>query len=369
MALTSIEFDGGGVTGTFTDIAGQEVTVSASVSNSNYTAAHGATSAGHVETGGVFGTGATNTYHFSGDGVNGLAVQIGASEGTDVFDFVVNGVDVNLQEMIDAGEAQLVHPQELPFTPYGPSNDIATVNSNGDLTGDSSAPGTSSYADAMPIISFNIPVTSISITNNGLGSTEYIDIYLDSEAAPCFTRDTLIDTDQGEVAVQDLTPGMMVRTRDNGFQPVRWIGMTATKDRAVRIKAGAMGNSRDLVVSPRHRMVLEGWQLEMLFDHDEALVTALELVNDDTILRDEFTKVEYYHVMFDQHEVIYAEGAATESFHPDQPTMGSMDAAAREEIFALFPELREGTTRAEAAPNLSPVQAAYVGKHLDAFIG
>lgn len=178
----------------------------------------------------------------------------------------------------------------------------------------------------------------------------------------------MIDTDLGEVAVQDLAPGMMVRTRDNGFQPIRWVGMTPAKDRAVRIKAGALGNARDLVVSPRHRMVLEGWQLEMLFQHDHALVTAQELVNDSTIVMDAMADVEYYHVMFDAHEIIFAEGAATESFHPDQASMGSMDAAAREEIFALFPELKDGTYRAEAAPNLSATQAAYVGKNLDAFV-
>ncbi|WP_424980773.1 Hint domain-containing protein [Leisingera sp. S232] len=356
MALTGI-LDSG-TTNTFTDIAGNEVTVTAS-------AAHGASYGGLTDQGTwISGSGpSTVSYSFDGDGVNGLAVVLSAVEESDSFDFTVNGVDVNLQDMIDAGEAQIVHPDNLPFTVLSGHGNPGTIV-NGDLQDDPTI-----YGTAIPIISFNIPITSLSVSSNQIGSTDMIDIYLDSEAAPCFTRDTLIDTDQGEVAVQDLTPGMMVRTRDNGFQPVRWIGMTATKDRAVRIKAGAMGNSRDLVVSPRHRMVLEGWQLEMLFDHDEALVTALELVNDDTILRDEFTKVEYYHVMFDQHEVIYAEGAATESFHPDQPTMGSMDAAAREEIFALFPELREGTTRAEAAPNLSPVQAAYVGKHLDAFIG
>jgi hypothetical protein len=144
--------------------------------------------------------------------------------------------------------------------------------------------------------------------------------------------------------------------------------MKPTRDRAVRIKAGALGNNRDLVVSPRHRMLLSGWQVDMLFQHDHALVTALELVNDSTIVRDAVADVEYFHVMFDRHEIIFAEGAATESFHPDQASMGSMDEAAREEIFALFPELRSGTYRAEAAPNLSATQAAYVGKNLDAFV-
>ncbi|MEM6308134.1 MAG: Hint domain-containing protein, partial [Pseudomonadota bacterium] len=103
------------------------------------------------------------------------------------------------------------------------------------------------------------------------------------------------------------------------------------------------------------------------FDHSEVLVTAMELVNDSTVLREPIPEVEYFHVMFDQHEVIFAEGAASESFHPDQPSMGSMDAAARAEVFALFPELEAGDTRAEAAATLSPLQAAQLSNDLDMF--
>ena len=48
----------------------------------------------------------------------------------------------------------------------------------------------------------------------------------------------------------------------------------------------------------------------------------------------------YLHVMFDQHEVIYANGVPTESFHPGAESMDSIDAPAREELFQIFPELR-----------------------------
>ena len=180
----------------------------------------------------------------------------------------------------------------------------------------------------------------------------------------CFCRGTLIETAQGPVAVENLTPGMLVRTRDNGMQPIAWVGHKPSMGRPVRIRAGALGNTRDLLVSPRHRMVLSGWQLELLFDHSHALITALELVNDTSIVQDPLGPVDYYHVMFDAHEIIYAEGAETESFHPDQPSMGAMDAAARAEIFALFPELEQGENRAEAAPSLNPYEAAYIAKNL-----
>ena len=51
------------------------------------------------------------------------------------------------------------------------------------------------------------------------------------------------------------------------------------------------------------------------------------------------TRTSYIHFMFEQHEVVLSDGAWTESFHPGDYSLNSMDNAAREEIIALFPEL------------------------------
>ena len=173
------------------------------------------------------------------------------------------------------------------------------------------------------------------------------------------------------MAVEDLEVGTMMQTM-NGLRPLRWIGRTTVDGMGafapIRIKAGTLGNTRDLRVSPRHRMLLSGWQMEMLFDHDQALVPAAALVNDSTVVREPVPEVEYFHVMFDQHEVIFAEGAPSESFHPDQPSMGAMADEARAEVLTLFPELATGTTpRPEAAPTLDATQAAYLADNLDMF--
>jgi hypothetical protein len=45
-------------------------------------------------------------------------------------------------------------------------------------------------------------------------------------------------------------------------------------------------------------------------------------------------------MLFDSHEMVFAEGAVSESFHPGQMGLSAIDAPAREELFALFPELR-----------------------------
>ncbi len=164
----------------------------------------------------------------------------------------------------------------------------------------------------------------------------------------CFTRGTRIETPYGPRPVQDLRPGDLVLTRDHGVQPLRWVGSKTVEGRGdlapIRFNKGAFGNDRALLVSPQHRMVYRGADATLLFDQNEVMIPAKHLINGRTITREERGAVTYYHLLFDQHEVIFSEGCATESFHPGHQGLAAVTDAAREELFALFPELR-------AAPN------------------
>ena len=51
--------------------------------------------------------------------------------------------------------------------------------------------------------------------------------------------------------------------------------------------------------------------------------------------------MEYFHMLFDIHQIVFAEGAMSESFHPSAVGMGTFEDATREEIFHLFPKLRD----------------------------
>ena len=161
----------------------------------------------------------------------------------------------------------------------------------------------------------------------------------------CFTRGTMIVTDKGEKYIEDLVAGDKVLTKDNGLQELRWMGsrtVPATGTFApIMIKAGAMANDRDLMVSPQHRMVVEGWKSELLFGEREVLAAAKHLVNNDTIFVKEGGEVEYFHMLFDTHEIVFANGAASESFHPGEVGISALSEASRDEVFALFPELRD----------------------------
>jgi hypothetical protein len=160
----------------------------------------------------------------------------------------------------------------------------------------------------------------------------------------CFTPGVLILTPRGEVPVETIRPGDLVLTADDGPQPVVWTGRTtvaaAGANLPVRIPAGALGNRRDLVVSPQHRMLLRGWRGDLMFGEPEAFASAVSLAGMRGIARDSGrTRVTYLHIMFDRHQVIFAEGAATESFHAGKGALSVLDAPMREELVRLFPEL------------------------------
>ncbi|EET49218.1 type I secretion target repeat protein [Thalassobium sp. R2A62] len=199
--------------------------------------------------------------------------------------------------------------------------------------------GTNLNSGSWPQIQ-SIDVTSVTDGYHGAMTQD------DFQSFVCFTRGTLIKTDQGERPIEELAAGDMVLTMDHGYQPTRWIGSSkraATGDLApILIRKGALGNDRDLRVSPQHRMLLQGWQAEMLFGELEVLATAKSLLNDQTILRDEGGEVEYFHMLFDTHEIIYAEGCPSESFHPGQQGWKALDQATRDEILTLFPQLADG---------------------------
>lgn len=159
----------------------------------------------------------------------------------------------------------------------------------------------------------------------------------------CFTTGTMIQTPDGPRVIETLSPGDLVNTRDHGPQPIRWIGQRTVPAKGayapVLFAKGALGNTRDLRVSPHHRMLITGWRAQALFDTAEVLVPAIALVNDKTIRQQSGGRVTYVHILFDQHEIVLAEDIPSESFFPGAAAMNNLEEKARDEILALFPEL------------------------------
>jgi hypothetical protein len=282
----------------------------------------------------------------------------------------VTGTDTvtSVEEFI-AGE----HPDEadtITITDTGTGYTIA------DISGlDDNAEGVFTPADGAPAISFG-PSTGTMLSDvidsieNGpnreggtfqitggdedgqVGSISFQNFETVNFAVVCFARGTEIATRNGLVAIEDLVAGDPVMTMDHGFRAIRWIGSRKLdtidlknnpKLRPIRISAGALGHGlpeQDLVVSPQHRILVRSVIAQRMFGQSEVLVAANKLLALDGFKIDEdATSVEYYHMLFDEHEIVFSNGAPTESLFTGPEALKAVAPEAREEIVCLFPEI------------------------------
>ena len=201
--------------------------------------------------------------------------------------------------------------------------------------------------------------------NNGSFTTGLFNIATDTVGGSeitvaCFRAGTRIATPDGEAPVETLAEGDRVLAADGGARPIRWVGRRSYSERfaagkthvmPVRIRAGALGNGRphrDLSVSPQHAMLLDG-----------ALIPAICLVNGASIVQEAVVgQVDYVHLDLGAHDVVFAEGAATESYVDDDNRAMFHNAG---DYWARFgtdaPPARYCAERIEDGPLLAAIRA------------
>ncbi|MEM9395598.1 MAG: Hint domain-containing protein [Pseudomonadota bacterium] len=161
----------------------------------------------------------------------------------------------------------------------------------------------------------------------------------------CFASGTRVDTVHGPCAVETLKVGDCVLTRDHGSRPIRWLYRQSVRALGalapIEFSVGWQGLERSLRVSPQHRVLLSGWEPELLFGTPEVLVPACHLVDGDRVFRRPGGIVLYHHILFDTHELIRAHGLWTESFHPGAQSLAACHADTRTELLTLFPHLAD----------------------------
>ena len=243
-------------------------------------------------------------------------------------------------------------------TGYGPGHKVTAITGSiGNVAIGGATPGTT--AEIYPLASSGFEGSDYGIDGNGLEFTagsQKFEIYsskgefylynmtlntkaeltLKSTDAPCYCPGTLILTASGERPVESLAIGNILITASGQACPIKWIGRRSYAGRflasnpgvqPIRIRAGSLGDGlprRDLVVSPEHAMFLDGM-----------LIPAKALVNGSTITRERgLDQVDYFHIELDNHDVLLAEGAPSESFVEDGGRAHFHNAAEHE---ALYP--------------------------------
>lgn len=179
----------------------------------------------------------------------------------------------------------------------------------------------------------NLALTGVDPTNLNFDTTNVI----------CFTSGTTIHTLHGQKLVENLMPGDMVLTADNGFQELKWTGTTTVQGKGafapILVSEDAFGADRDTFVSPNHRIVVRNSNLEPVVGERECLVVAKHLIPMGLAKQISLAEVTYVHLLFERHEVVFNNGGLSESFFPGPEAISTLNASARDEILSLFPEL------------------------------
>ena len=350
-----------GASGTLTDSSGDTVgyTVSSTSPTVNWNALDG---------GARVNANGTQAFTVTFDQlVTGAAMQISGSDSNELYFIEVDGVAVNLASLIASGDVTLTQSGAATHT----------ANADGSISGGHYTDG--SIAELV----FNFPVTSLGAygTNGGSGNWDYFEVGIDDTISNvvCFADGTFITLENGPHLIETLTVGDRVTTFGSTSKPIRWIGsrtfgktMLARNPqlRPVRITAGALGNglpTRDLLVSRQHRLLVSSKAVARMFDVTDVLVAAIKLTDLPGIFVDaSVEEVTYFHLLFDDHEVIFAEGAPAESFYAGYEALKTVPKDSQQEILTIFPELAH--KRSDASPALlipnNKLQKRLVDRHL-----
>lgn len=161
-----------------------------------------------------------------------------------------------------------------------------------------------------------------------------------------FARGTMITLGDGtQRPIENLAPGDNILTRDHGAQALRWVGQVTLRAvgayAPVVILAGVMGNAGDLVVSQHHRMFLYQRRKAGGVPQSELLVQAKHLADGERIFLREGGFVDYFSLVFDDHEIIYAEGIPAESLLVSEATLARLPPDLAAEVKQRFPGLSQ----------------------------
>ncbi|WP_152972422.1 Hint domain-containing protein [Aliiroseovarius crassostreae] len=224
---------------------------------------------------------------------------------------------------------------------------------------------------------------TIANTNNSIITAPPTD-YDTLPSFVCFTAGSMILTPSGAQKIETLNRGDLVSVADGTARPVRWIGrrhLTVDDLRKsphlcpICIRADSFSEqcpSRDLVVSPQHRIAVSSPAMQLYFSEALMLAPAKGLLNGDTITQySPDREVEYIHILFDQHELVQVEGVWSESFFPGDTSLDAMGRATKRELFELFPELRDldGPFAETVLPVLKPHEVRVLRANLHFLTG
>lgn len=284
----------------------------------------------------------------AGTDVSGYTVQVYDQDGvlTDTYSLGV------MQSKIDGKNVYLVDDSDPAWAGLTKTQAVALVDEQGNVAQFISFDGTTVTAtegDAAGQTSRDVgsAKSDHSLQTDDGGATYYKEHHPNPSTIPCFARGTLIETDQGPRPVETLQPGDRLITLDDGIQDILWtrqrrqsLATAPDDERPVMIRAEALGPgcpSKDLILSPQHRILVgEAGQLQAVFNAPAFVPAKALLVHPHIRAMLGRTSITWVHFALRRHQVIVANGCATESLLLGPMVINRMTALQRFELTQIF---------------------------------
>lgn len=173
------------------------------------------------------------------------------------------------------------------------------------------------------------------------------------DAFCAFARGTLVDTETGPMAIEDLFPGDRVLTVDGDAQPVVWKGSVTIvpglkngqrRDmKLTRLMADCFGMSRPMscvIAGPSARLLNTPDQYRSLAGNARILSPIQAFVDGVNVIETAPpTPVELFHICLPRHAAIRVGGLEFETYHPGTQSTRMISHAMRSLFLNLFPHV------------------------------
>ncbi|SDF63319.1 Hint domain-containing protein [Sulfitobacter delicatus] len=173
-------------------------------------------------------------------------------------------------------------------------------------------------------------------------------------AFAAFARGTLIQTVQGDVAIEDLQPGDMINTSSGEPAELVWIGSSnfipadaGRRMPLIRIMSDSFGEGRPssfLTVGPAARVLHTPHHLRAEAGGTRLLTPVREFIDGVNVIEVvPPTPVRLFHICLSRHAVIKAGGLEMETFHPGAQATRAVTQNLRDRFLSMFPQIGHAT--------------------------
>ena len=173
-------------------------------------------------------------------------------------------------------------------------------------------------------------------------------------AFAAFARGTLIQTVQGDIAIEDLQPGDIINTSSGEPAQLIWIGSsnfipadTGRRLPLIRIMPDSFGEGRPssfLTVGPAARVLHTPHHLRAEAGGTRLLAPVREFVDGVNVIEvAPPTPVRLFHICLSRHAAVKAGGLEMETFHPGAQALRDATPNQRDRFLSMFPQIGHAT--------------------------